>query len=73
MELGESNLHLMIGYMLVRYNPQRGNNWGISLDWFTNKKHQGFRGSKIWVTLVRHGKSCQGVVPNSTTYTDGGT
>jgi hypothetical protein len=48
MEPGESNLQLMLRYRLARFNPQRGRSWGISLDWFTNKLHQGFPGSKVW-------------------------
>ena len=47
-EPGESNLQLMLRYRLARFNPQRGHSWGVSLDWFTNKTHQGFQGSKIW-------------------------
>lgn len=31
-ELGESNLQLMLRYILFRYNPQRGYNWEVSLD-----------------------------------------
>ena len=48
MEPGESNLQLMLRYRLARFKPQRGNSWGVSLDWFTSKKHQGFPGSPIW-------------------------
>ena len=48
MEPGESNLQLMLRFRLARFNPQRGRSWGVSLDWFTNKQHQGFAGSKIW-------------------------
>ena len=48
MEPGESNLQLMLKYRLAKFKPQRGNNWGVSLDWFTSKKHQGFPSSKIW-------------------------
>lgn len=38
----------MLRYMLARFNPERGSRWGINLDWFTNKTHQGYSGSKIW-------------------------
>ena len=48
MELGESNLQLMLRYRLTTFNPQRGRSWGVSLDWFTNKQHIGFAGSKVW-------------------------
>ena len=48
MRLGESNLQLMLRYTLARFKPQRVNSWGVSLDWFTSKKHQGFLGSTIW-------------------------
>lgn len=48
MEPGESNLQLMLRHMLARFNPQRGWSWGVSLDWFMNKQHQGSPGSKIW-------------------------
>lgn len=48
MELSESNLQLMLSYRLARFNPQRGYSWGVSLDWFTSRLHQGFPGSKIW-------------------------
>lgn len=48
MELGESNLQLMLRFRLARFNPQRGRSWGLNLDWFTNKQHQGFSGSKVW-------------------------
>ena len=47
MEPGESNLQLMLRYRLARFNPQRGSRWGVSFDWFTSKKYQGFPGSKI--------------------------
>lgn len=48
MEPGESNLQLMLRYRLARFNPQRGRSWGVGLDWFTCKQHQGFPGSKVW-------------------------
>ena len=48
MEPGESNLQLMLRFRLAIFNPQRGRSWGVSLDWYTNKQHQGFAGSKIW-------------------------
>ena len=48
MEPGESNLQLMLKYRLARFDPQRGRSWGVSLDWFTSKNHQGVTGSKIW-------------------------
>lgn len=41
MEMGES-LQLILRYRLATYNPQKGRSLGVSLDWFTNKKHQGF-------------------------------
>ena len=48
MEPGEANLQLMLRYRLARFNPQRGRRWEVSLDWFTNRQHQGFSGSEIW-------------------------
>ena len=48
MEPGESNLQLILRYRLTRFNPQRGRSWGLSLDWFTSKNHQGFTDSSIW-------------------------
>lgn len=48
MKPGESNLQLMLRYRLARFKPQRGRSWGASLDWFTNKAHQGVAGSKSW-------------------------
>ena len=48
MEPGESNLQLMLRYRLARFKPQQGSSWGVSLDWFTNKQHQGFPCSKVW-------------------------
>ena len=48
MEPGESNCQLMLRYRLARFNSQRGRSLGVSLDWFTNKHHIGFTGSKIW-------------------------
>ena len=48
MEPGESSLQLMLRYRLARFNPQRGKSWGVDLEWFTCKKHQGFSGSKVW-------------------------
>ena len=53
MQPGESNLQLMLRYRLARCNPQRGRKWGVSLDCFTNKQHQGFPGSKIWGHISR--------------------
>jgi hypothetical protein len=47
MEPGESNLQLMLRYRLSRYNPQKCHSWGVSLDWFSNKLHQGFNGLRI--------------------------
>ena len=48
MQPGESNLQLMFRYRLSRYSPNKGRKWGVSLDWFTVKLHQGFTGSKMW-------------------------
>lgn len=48
MEPGESNLQLMLKYRLARFNPQGGRGWGINMDWFTNKSHTSFIGSKVW-------------------------
>ena len=48
MEPGESSLQLMLRYRLARFNPQRGKNWRVDLEWFTSKNHQGFSGSKVW-------------------------
>ena len=53
MQPGKSNLQLMLRYRLARCNPQRGRKWGVSLDCFTNKQHQGFPGSKIWGHISR--------------------
>ena len=39
MKSGEPNLQLMLRYRLARYNPQHGNSWGVSSDWFTSKKN----------------------------------
>ena len=59
MEPGESNLQLILKFRLSHFKPQRGPSWGTSLDWFTNKQHQGFTGSKVsghigkaWKTMV---------------------
>ena len=48
MEPGKSSLQLMLRYRLARFNLQRDRSWGIDLEWFTSKKHQGFSGSKVW-------------------------
>ena len=48
MEPCQSNLQLMLRYILARFNPHRGCRWGVSLDRFTSKMHLGFLGSKIW-------------------------
>ena len=48
MESGQSNLQLIHRHRLGRFNPQRGRNWGINLNWFTSKQHQGYFGSKVW-------------------------
>ena len=48
MESGESNLQFMLRYRLERFKPQKGNSWGVSLKWFTSKKHQSYPGSNIW-------------------------
>ena len=32
----------MFRYMLAWFNPQRERSWGVGLEWFTGKKHQGF-------------------------------
>ena len=48
MELGESNLQLMLRYRLVRFNPKKGSSWRVSIVWLTNKEHQGVVGSKVW-------------------------
>ena len=48
MEPGESSLQLMLRYKLARFNPQRGKNWRLDLEWFTSKNHQGFSDSKVW-------------------------
>jgi hypothetical protein len=48
MEQGESNLQRMLRYRLARFKPHRGRSWGVSLDRYTNKQHQGFPGSKVW-------------------------
>ena len=52
MELDESNLQLMLGYRLARFNPQSGQSWGVSLEWFTSKKHQGFLALRCGATLI---------------------
>ena len=48
MEPEESNLQLMLRCRLSRYNSQKRRKWDVSLDWFTNKLHQDFTGSRIW-------------------------
>lgn len=48
MKPGESNLQLMLRHRLARFNAQRRKIWRVNLDWFTNKKHQGVVGSKVW-------------------------
>jgi hypothetical protein len=48
MEPEESNLQLMLRYRLATFNPQLGRSWGVDLEWFTNKVHQEFSGSKVW-------------------------
>lgn len=48
MEPRESNLQIMLRYRLARFNPKRGRSWGVSLDWFMSKQHQGYSGSKVW-------------------------
>ena len=50
MEPGESNLQIVLRYRLARFNPQRGQSWGVDLKWFTSKQHQGYSGSKVWAT-----------------------
>ena len=55
MKLGKSNFQLMLSYRLARLNPQEVKKWGVSIDWFSNKIHQGILGSEIWGTLVRRG------------------
>ena len=57
MESGESNLQLMLRYRLARFKPQKGRSWGVSLDWFTNKDHLGFSGSKVWGHISRAWKA----------------
>lgn len=47
------SLQLMLRYILARFNPKRGRKWGVSLDRFTSKHHQGFTGQKYGVTLVK--------------------
>lgn len=44
----ESNLQLILSYSLVRLNSQRGCSWGVNLDWFMYRMHQGFTWSNIW-------------------------
>ena len=53
MEPGNLNLQLILRYRLARFNPQNGWKWGVSLDWFTSRQHQGFAGSKVWGHISR--------------------
>ena len=61
MEPGESNLQLMLRYRFSRFSPNKGRKWGVSLDWFTVKLHQGFTGSKVWGHI---GKAWKTMVKN---------
>lgn len=53
LEPGESNLQSLLRYRLECFWPQRGGNWGPSLEWFTNIYHQSFSGSKIWGHITK--------------------
>ena len=38
----------MLRFRLGHFKLQRDRSWRSSLDWFTDKQHQGFTGSKVW-------------------------
>lgn len=46
MELGESNLQVMLRYRLEWIRPQQWGSQGPNLEWFTVPKYQSFYGSK---------------------------
>lgn len=50
MELGESNLQLMLLFRLVRLNPHRSHSQGVGLNWLTCEQHKGLNwfASKVW-------------------------
>ena len=62
MEPGESNLQLMLRYRLARFKPKQGRSWGVDLEWFTCKQHQGVSGSKVWGHI---GKAWKRMVNNT--------
>jgi hypothetical protein len=47
-EPGTSNLHAMIRFRLVSFQPYSGGRWEPSLEHFTQHKFQARRGSKVW-------------------------
>lgn len=59
MQPSESNMKLMLLYRFSMFNLQRGRSWGTNLNWFTNKVHIGFLGSKVWGHI---GKACKFMV-----------
>jgi hypothetical protein len=62
MEPGESNLQLMLRYRLARFKPKQRRSWGVDLEWFTSKQHQGVSGSKVWGHI---GKAWKRMVKNT--------
>jgi hypothetical protein len=53
LELGESNLEIILRHKLTSYQPYAGGNWASSLHWFTFKHHASKEGSKVWKQTAR--------------------
>jgi hypothetical protein len=48
MEPGTTNLHLLLRFRLMHYQPFQNGNWQPSLEYFTKQGHQARRGSIVW-------------------------
>ena len=68
---GESNFQLMLRYRLCRYNLQKWRRWEVSLDWFTNKLHQGLLAQEFGVILARRRRPWLRRSTKYRPYTDG--
>lgn len=57
MELGESNLQIMLRCRLAHYNPQRGRSWGLTWKGSSSQNTKVAQGPKCGITLPRPGNT----------------
>lgn len=61
-EPGNSNFKQLLRYRLLHCQPQNGESWPPSLEWFTMPTYKAPTGSKIWGRVMRSWKSLVGKI-----------